>query len=231
MKELPLERTIPPKERGERGKGFALAAESLDEHTFDAGRAPSRPKNCGVSLKQLPGALALGLVAALAGHAALFHGDHAIGGAYHLLLLQGAAVAGFSFAGALGALLWSGARFAADGSVLASRIAARLPGLAMTVLSSALWFSLGEQIEPHHAATPLGLTIIALVCAAALVVGVARAAVRWIAHVAFSIARASGRPELAEGRLRLRPTPRFTQNDGTGRRFARPPPIVANARA
>ena len=182
-------------------------------------------------LGRAPGALVLGLVAALLGHAALFGGDHAIGGAYHSLLLQTAAAAGFGFAGALGALLWSGARFAADGSVLARRISARLPGLPMVAASAALWFTLGERLEPPHAATPLIFTLVALFFAAALVVGIARGLMRWIAQVVF----AATRPPIAAAlRQALRDTSEpvlLRRQDATGRRFARPPPIVANARA
>jgi hypothetical protein len=184
-----------------------------------------------VNVRQVPGALVLGLVAALLGHAALFHGDHAIGGAYHSLLLQTAAAAGFGFAGALGALLWSGARFAADGSVLATRIATRLPGLPLTSLSSLLWFSLGERIEPHHAATPLAFTLIALLCAATLVVSVSRALVRWIAQIVFAAARAPMAAALRQTRRDTSDPAPFRRHDATGRRFARPPPIVANAGA
>ncbi|MBV8147774.1 MAG: hypothetical protein JO092_01640 [Candidatus Eremiobacteraeota bacterium] len=184
-----------------------------------------------MTLRQTPGALVLGLVAALVGHAALFGGEHAIGGAYHSLLLQVAAAAGFGFGGALGALLWSGARFAADGSVLATRIAAHLPGLPGVAVSTALWFSLGERLEPHHAGTPLAFALVALLGAAALILGIARALVRWIAHIAFAISRAKTCGAVVRARADTNGPVFRAQRDATGRRFARPPPIVANARA
>jgi hypothetical protein len=184
-----------------------------------------------VILRRLPGALVLGLVAALLGHAALFHGEHAVGGAYHAVLVQIAIAAGLGLLGALAALLWSGARCAADGSVLAARIATGLPGLPLLGASTAFWFSLAERLEPHHAATPIALTALALACAAAIISGAARALVRWIAQIAVAFVRRATHPDLAAGRLCRDAVPQYTGNDATGRRFARAPPIVANARA
>ncbi len=43
-----------------------------------------------VTLRKVPGALALGLLASLAAHATLFGGEHAMGGGYHALLMQSA---------------------------------------------------------------------------------------------------------------------------------------------
>ncbi len=199
---------------------------------FDTrGGSPSQAKRVAVTLRQAPGALVLGLAAALLGHAALFHGDHAMGGAYNGLLLQAGGTAAFALVGTLAALLVNGAKFAADGSVLASRIAARLPGFPMLAASTLLWFSLGERIEPQHGATPLPLTLLALVIATFAIAALARGIVRWLAQAVFGITRSLCHPELVEGRLNTYATPGRAQRDTTGRRFARPPPIVANCRA
>lgn len=154
-----------------------------------------------------------------------------MGGAYSALLLQAGSTAIFALGGILTALLWGGAKFAADGSVLASRIAARLPGFPMLAASTLFWFALGERIEPQHGTTPLPLSLLVLLVAAFAIQALARSVVRWLAQAVFSIARPSCHPELVEGRLNTYATPGRAQRDTTGRRFARPPPIVANCRA
>ena len=60
-----------------------------------------------VALRKVPGCLALGLSASLAAHAALYGGEHAIGGAYHALLVQIALAAALGFIALVGALAWA----------------------------------------------------------------------------------------------------------------------------
>ena len=81
-----------------------------------------------VTLRKVPAALALGLLASMLAHGGLYGGEHAMGGGYHAALVQMAlagAVGLFLFFGLLAA---SGKNAVVDGSVLAARLLERLPG-------------------------------------------------------------------------------------------------------
>jgi hypothetical protein len=184
-----------------------------------------------VTFRAIPGALAMGLVAALLAHAAVFGGGHAMGGAYHGLLLELSAAAMVAMAGAAAVVIRSGARFAADGSILAARIVRLLPSLPLLVAASAGWFALGECIEPRHDAAPIAAIGAALILAAALLLAAARAVVGWFATAVVAIVRfgfagrrpaVTVRPYLIPLAIPAAPTLR--------RRFARPPPTIAPAR-
>ena len=83
-----------------------------------------------MKLRGFPGALALGLLASLVAHTALYGSSHEMGGAFHRELVTVALAALGGLLVAFGALAWTGSRHAADGSVLAARLTGRLPGLA-----------------------------------------------------------------------------------------------------
>ena len=85
------------------------------------GRGGGSAQDGEVTLRKLPVTLVFGLVAALAAHAGLFGGEHAMGGGFSGALLEGAlsALAGL---GAFAGLLLFGTRNAADGTVLVARL-------------------------------------------------------------------------------------------------------------
>ena len=179
-----------------------------------------------MTLRKLPATLALGLVAALAAHAGLFRDGHAMGGAYAGLLLNMACLAAAGLFAILATLLISRVGFAADGSVLASRVEGRLPGALALFVATSFWFVLGESLEPQHAAPSLLLTILALALFACVVWMATRAVVRWVADVVFAIARALyAAREVVRPRV-FQPLAIARLAPSLRRRFARPPPSI-----
>jgi len=184
-----------------------------------------------VTVRGIPGALALGLLASLIAHAALYGRDHAMGGAYHDILIQLASAGAGGFMALLGALIWTGWRRAADGSVLAARLTSRLPGLAPLAAGTGFWFAVGERIEPRHADAGFVLTVAVVVAAAWAVLALARRGVRLLAGAIIAILR-SPFAQRAPGWIRRpRPAPIARRSPLLRRRFARPPPIAATIRA
>ncbi|MEO6836600.1 MAG: hypothetical protein ABI231_11950 [Candidatus Tumulicola sp.] len=181
-----------------------------------------------MTLREIPAALALGLLASLAAHTVLYGGEHAMGGAYHDLLLQVAAAGSVGFVALLGTFALTGSHGPADGSILGARLASRLPGLGSLAASAAMWFALGEHVEAAHSGTGLLLTVVVLVAAAWSFLTLAHRAVRLLANAIIAIARL---PFAARTPLRVRPARRVPiarRSPLLRRRFARPPPI-ANA--
>ena len=196
------------------------------------GRGAYHGQQPGVTLRQLPGAIVLGLVAALVTHAVLFGGEHAWGGAYHSAFLEFTLAAVTGLTAAAGALLWSGARCAADGTVLAARMRAMLPGWGAIAAAGTAWYLLGERLEAAHAGVPLLAVVLILALAAWIVLRVAATAVRALAGIVFAIVRLL----VVHRRIRLpfdvawREAPRYAHDDKYwARRFTRPPPVTANA--
>lgn len=184
-----------------------------------------------VILRKVPGALALGLLASLGAHSALYGGEHAMGGDYHAVVVEIAIGGILALLVGLGALAWSAAGLTPDGTVLASRLNDRLPGFAALAGATALWFGIAEALEPHHAGAAPVATVLALAAVAWIVRQIAVFAVAFLARVVFAIARFafSARTPSWAPRQR-RPAPRRPLF-GTRRRFARPPPITATVRA
>jgi hypothetical protein len=184
-----------------------------------------------VTLRKVPGALALGLLASLAAHAALFGGEHAMGGAYHALILQAALTGALSLALFFGALAWTESGGAAIGSVLAARLRERLPTLAAILSATAVWYGAAEAVEPHHAgALPIAV-LGALALAAWLVLRLAQAFIAAVAGVIIAILRASFSSRTPLWNRRPRPRPLLRRTYCVRRLFARPPPIATLARA
>lgn len=192
--------------------------------------ASLRRNNVFVSPRQLPGALVLGLLASLVAHAAIFGGEHAMGGAYNGLLVQLALVGALGISAALAAVAWGEAGRIADGSVLVARIGERLPALPALLGATCFWFALGERIEPEHAAASLLLTLLCLVVSAVLLGLAVRFTLRLLVGVTFTVSRPrfSGRSPAWVRRTQQQPI--TLRSPLLRRRFARPPPI-ANARA
>jgi len=184
-----------------------------------------------VTLRKVPAAVALGLLASLAAHAAIFGGEHSVGGAYHALLVQAAFAGSVGLLVALASLAWAGARYVSDGSILAARLASRLPGFGWIAASGALWLGLAEGIEPHHAgALPLAVPVV--LAAAAWAMGrLCRLALALISTVVVVVSKTAFAPRTPPWirHAFARPLPR--RRIFARRRFARPPPIATALRA
>jgi hypothetical protein len=179
-----------------------------------------------VNLRKVPGALALGLLASLFAHSVLYGGEHAMGGGYHALLLQAAAAGALSLLVFFGSLAWSGVRGAADGSILAARLAERLPALGLLLPATAVWFGAAEGVEPNHAsAAPIAVAL-ALMAATWLVHFLARGFVAALARAIITVSRDAFAPRTPSWSRRPRPCPAPRRFLWASRRFARPPPIA-----
>jgi hypothetical protein len=179
-----------------------------------------------VTLRKVPGALALGLLASLVAHAALFGGDHTMGGAYHALLLQVALAGGLSLLIFFGSVAWS-ARDPADGSILAARLRERLPSLSAVLAAAAAWYGLAESLEPAHAAASPILLVVALGLAAWLVRRAARSIAEAFAAAVLAILRTSFSPRTPAWNRRRKRSFVLQIVRPECRRFARPPPIAS----
>jgi hypothetical protein len=178
-----------------------------------------------VTLRKVPGALALGLLASLVAHGGLFGREHSMGGDYHGLLLQLALAAGAGLLFFFGSVAWKGARAAVDGSILASRLGDRLPGFASVCAASMLWYALAECAEPHHAVASWIAVPLFLAAASWLVRLAARAALAVLAGAILAVFRhvfAARTPSWSARATQRRPVRRVLW---TRRRFARPPPV------
>jgi hypothetical protein len=167
----------------------------------------------------------------LIAHGALYGRDHSMGGNYHAFLIE-TAVAGLVvllYASAL--LAWSGARTALTGSVLAARVAGRLPGFAALFASTLLWYAAAESVEPHHADASLLVAGLCLAAAAWIVTLLGRCVCALLAEAILAIFGAAFAPRIPAwypSRYPLRPLRRMARSR---RRFARPPPIGVVCRA
>lgn len=185
-----------------------------------------------MTLRQTPGTLVLGLVAAITAHAVLFGGEHAMGGAYSGVFLQFAVAATAGLSVCLGVVLCSSARFAADGSILAARLAPALPGFPTLALATAGWFALGEHIEPAHAGVAAIAALSVLLLAAWVVLKIAGAVLRLLASVVFKVARlltSCAAPVKVSLRVTRTLPPAQRDREWWCARFLRPPPVFANA--
>ena len=154
-----------------------------------------------------------------------------MGGSYHALLLQAALGGSVALLVLFGSLASAGAAHVTEGSVLATRVACRLPSLTSLLAATSFWYLLAERIEPHHAGTPLGAAILALTAAAWIVLRLAKAIVRAMAGAVFAALRS---PWAARTPCWLRRAPSLPiarRSPLLRRRFARPPPSVVVVRA
>ncbi len=176
---------------------------------------------------RFPGALILGLLASLIAHAALFQGEHAMGGAYGGALIETAAAGCAGLVAFFASLAWAGARNAADGSILTSRLRGSLPSLPCLALTTALWFAAGERLEPAHGAALPVLTVLALLVAAWLVHHVAGGLVALLAESVFFVDRSPFAGRTPQWCRAVAPAPIARRSPSRRRRFARPPPIAS----
>ncbi|MGC9993395.1 MAG: hypothetical protein ABSD52_13520 [Candidatus Cybelea sp.] len=178
-----------------------------------------------MTLRKVPAALALGLLASILAHTGLYGGEHAMGGGYHALLLQVAVAGGLGLLVFFGLLAASGANAALNGSVLAARLTERLPAYGPLLVAAGAWYGVAECLEPHHAAASLLAMPLSLAVASWLVALLGRGVVAVLAGVVIAAWRAAFAPRTPAWFRRLqspRPTRRILW---TRSRFARPPPI------
>lgn len=181
--------------------------------------------------REFPGAVILGLLAALAAHTVIFGGDHAMGGAYHALLVQIALGGAISLLVFFAALTLGETAGPADGSIVAARLRERLPRSVAVVTAAVAWYAVAEGIEPHHAGPSPLLALLVLTAVSWIVVRVAAGAVRALAAAVLAILDISFAPRTPSWARRPAPRPFLRRPLFTRRRFARPPPIVAALRA
>lgn len=177
-------------------------------------------------LRKTPGGLALGLLASLAAHAALYGGEHAVGGDYHALLMQLAVAAALGFVSLVGALAWTQCGSLADGSVLAARLRERLPGVGSVVASAAAWYVGVEAIEPHHVGASGIALFVSLVVVSYLVLRLARAITDAFASAVIAVFRTLFSPRVPAWCQRPRGSLIPRRSFVARRRFARPPPVA-----
>lgn len=185
----------------------------------------------GVTLRKVPGTLTLGLLASLAAHAALYGGGHAMGGSYHGLLVEAALAGLLGLVAFFGGLAWGETGSTSDGTILATRLRERLPGGTAVLLSAAVWYVIGESIEPGHAAASITGSLIALLGASLAVAWFARVITRAIARAVVAVANTAFSPRTPSWQRRARGAPARRRLLHTHRRFARPPPIAILHRA
>lgn len=174
---------------------------------------------------ELPGAIALGLLASLLAHTAVYGQSHVMGGEYHELLLVAAAIALCASAVAAGALAWAGAGHVISGSVLAVRLRLALPSVPALTVAASLWFTLVEHIEPHHSTLPLPLLLLAIALTSWCVSALARASLSLLATIAVAARPLTQHvPHAFAWDERRIETPHFDSALRIARRFARPPP-------
>jgi len=128
----------------------------------------------------------LGLPAAVLAHSLSFGSGHTLGGSAHLLVFEATLAAACA---SMSALLFATIYFAAgrrNGSIVATRMAAYLPGAAGIALAAGGWFGLIERAEPGH-----GLSLIVAGAAILLSAFVLRSAlaslVRFVAALTVAI--------------------------------------------
>jgi hypothetical protein len=189
--------------------------------------ASLRRRNKPVNSREFPGAVILGLLAALAAHMLMFGGDHAMGGAYHALLLQIALAGALSLFVFFAALTLGNADGAADGSIVAARLRERIPRAAAVLVTATAWYAVAEGIEHHHASPSPLLALLALAAASWIVLHLAGAALRALAAAVLAILGVSFTPRAPSWSRRPSTRPLLHHRLCARRLFAPPPPIAA----
>lgn len=177
-----------------------------------------------VALRKVPGALALGLLASLVAHGALYGGEHSMGGGYHGVLLQLAAVVSLSLVIFFGFLAWSNARVAVNGSVLAARLAERLPGFGSLFTAATLWYTAAEYVEPHHAGAFWLAVPLVIAAVSWLIQRCCRYALMLLADAIIAVLRRDFAPRTPVWVKQPAIAPVERRVSHCRRRFARPPP-------
>ena len=180
-----------------------------------------------MTLRKVPGALALGLLASLAAHAGLYGGQHAMGGTYHELVIQLAFAGCVSLVVFFVAVAWGEAGGLAQGSVLAARLRERLPGLGAVAAAATLCYACAEALETQHASAPPIAALFALVAAAWIVLRLASAVAGVLAGAVIAIGSSSFAARAPYRKRQIRRSVARRRIPLARRHFARPPPIAA----
>ena len=149
-----------------------------------------------MTLRQLPGALILGLLASLVAHAAGFGGSHTEAGAYHELLST------LAFAGSGAALVaaicaaFGNIGTCAQGTILATRLCTWIPSAGAVALAGGLWFAFIESLEPAHGPASFIIIALAMLVAALALRGLAVLSARVLATCVIAIARIATAPRI-----------------------------------
>ncbi len=115
----------------------------------------------------------------------------------------------------------------ADGSIVSARLTQRLPAPTLLFATTALWFSICELLEPHHAvASPLAI-VVALALAALLMRLFATALLAALTRIVIAIVRQSFSSRTPRWAPQPRQRPLARRLLCSRRRFARPPPAVS----
>lgn len=150
-----------------------------------------------------------------------------MGGAFHALLLQAALGGTVSLLAFFGSLAWTSAGQTADGSILATRLAQRLPGIVSLIVGASFWYALAEQIEPQHASSPpRAIVLLCLAAVSWLVLRLAHTIVRMLADVVIGASRCLWATRTPRWIRHAPPAPIARRLLCRRRRFARPPPIA-----
>jgi hypothetical protein len=177
--------------------------------------------------RELPGALALGLLASLAAHGAAYGGGHSIAGPYHAELFGLAAALGFCSLAACAALAFLGAGHVASGSVLAGRLGRYLPGPFPLLGLTCAWFAITERVEPHHAQAPVVSLVFFVVVASLAVRELSRALLTALARVVIGVRARSFAKHTDVWVRRVAPVLPASSLLLVARSYARPPPYWA----
>lgn len=176
-----------------------------------------------MSLRQLPGALILGLLASLIAHTAGFGSSHTEAGAYHELLST------LAFAGAGGLLVaaicaaFGHCGRCVQGSILASRLCSWIPGTGAVALAGGIWFSFIESLERGHGPASFISIALAMLVAALALRFIAVLTARALATCAIVIVRVAIAPRTVFSPRRYE-TPAIVTPHLARRVVTRPPP-------
>lgn len=136
-------------------------------------------------MRRLPGALALGLIAAFLAHTVVYGNDHVMGGSYGAALRTLASAAVLGFGAFWFAICLASRGRLCDGSVLSASIRRFFPSFMGVVAGSFGWFWLAESVEDGHVWAPTVCIVLALLVAVAVIRLVALATLRALAKIAF----------------------------------------------
>jgi len=171
---------------------------------------------------------AFGLLGAVGAHTVVFGGGHQLGGTLHgelidLLFAAAAFAALIVISKAL-----CGDRHCADGSAIAASLRSVLPSIPATILTAGSWFAAIESCERTHA-MPILTILGAIVAVCAVLVGVARLAVRALraARLLFIGVISTQNPPTARLCRRASQPPRARSVALRRHLFSRPPPVTA----
>jgi hypothetical protein len=179
--------------------------------------------------RRVPGALALGLLAAYAAHSIAFGNDHVMGGPYADVLRTTASVATLAFTGMWIAIGWINGGYIRNGSVFNAATSKFTPSTVGVFTAALGWFCFAESVEHGQLTGPSVLAAVALLLASVVVNVLSRTFLRAMTRIVFAAISVAFRRRLPNWLAIAdeRPSPEpFVR---TRRLFSRPPPIGSPA--